>query len=120
MTCQVLHLRCSSKLDVTDPYQPWQMTEREREIATKYLNFIQTKRIKRDPSLFSLTPVGDPTKSGCSDQLSPSSENPSASIQGLPSPSQEGQVFMPNPAYSAAEHAPQTACNTLRVYQPNI
>lgn len=88
----------SGKSESVDPYQPWQMTDREREIATKYLNWIQGKRLKRDPSLLSLTPLGGEAPSfTTSNPLSP--ETPVAGPQGMPSPCQDSQVFVPTVSF---------------------
>lgn len=94
-----------------DPYQPWQMSDRERELATKYINLIQGKRIKKDPSLLSLTPLGgDAAQQANSNPLSP--ETPSCGSggmppPGMPSPSQEsGRAFVANTSYSTESFSP--------------
>ena len=91
-------MKCCSKSEGVDPYQPWQMTDREREIATKYLNWIQGKRLKRDPSLLSLTPLGGEAPGfTTSNPLSP--ETPVGGPQGMPSPCQDSQVFVPSVSF---------------------
>ena len=84
-----------------DAYQPWCMSDREREVATKYLSFLQARRgLKRDPSLLSLTPADQP--------LSPSGEPPSghAHHHALPSPCHDGQSFPPHASAYCADPAP--------------
>jgi len=82
------------------------MTEREREVATKYINLIQGKRMKKDPSLLSLTPLGgDMTQSSMANSNPISPETPSGGgggmlPPGLPSPGQESnRSFVPNSSY---------------------
>ena len=77
------------------------MSDREREVATKYLSFLQARRgLKRDPSLLSLTPADQP--------LSPSGEPPSghAHHHALPSPCHDGQSFPPHASAYCADPAP--------------
>ena len=93
-----------------DPYQPWQMTDREREIATKYVNLIQGKRIKKDPSLLSLTPLGgDGSQPSFANSNPLSPETPGSGMPGgTPSPGQESRTFVPNTSYSSVEPSPTT------------
>ena len=87
------------KAEGVDPYQPWQMTDRERELATKYVNLIQGKRMKKDPSLLSLTPLGVEAGNlqAHSNPLSP--DTPSGPVPGMPSPGQESRAFVPNASH---------------------
>ena len=89
------------------------MTDREREIATKYLNWIQGKRLKRDPSLLSLTPLGGEAPSfTTSNPLSP--ETPVAGPQGMPSPCQDSQVFVPTVSFPTEPSSFVSAGNAKR------
>lgn len=105
--------RYSGKIDgIVDPYQPWQMTDRERELATKYVNLIQGKQMKKDPSLLSLTPLGgDAAQSSLANSNPLSPETPSGCGMppgGTPSPCQESRAFVPDTSYSSVEPSPTT------------
>jgi kinesin family protein 1 len=106
-----------SRADGVDPYQPWQMTEREREICTKYVHLIQGKRIRKDPSLLSLTPLdGNNTMANNSNPLSP--ETPSGNGPSLYMPSlagQESRAFIPNASYTVDPQASSTTTNSCFV-----
>ena len=99
-----------------DPYQPWAMTDREREIATKYVQLIQGKRapIRKDPSLLSLTPLdggGSISQMSLhSNPLSPETPSGNGPPHGLlaSSPGQESRAFIPNASYAVD---PQTSAN---------
>lgn len=99
---EVIKPDCSTSIGSgIDPYQPWQMTERERELATKYLNLIQGKRMKKDPSLLSLTPLGGEAGNlqAHSNPLSPDTPSGCGPIPGMPSPGQESRAFVPNASH---------------------
>lgn len=49
--------RSSSK----DVYEPWEMTERERELATKYIKLIQGRIPSKEPILLSDVSPGEDT-----------------------------------------------------------
>ena len=93
-----------------DPYQPWQMTEREREISTKYINLIQGKRIRKDPSLLSLTPL-DGSNMGNSNPLSPETPSGNGPPHCMPSPGQESRAFIPNASYAVEPQASSAVNN---------
>lgn len=87
------------------------MTDRERELATKYVNLIQGKRVRKDPSLLSLTPLGlEPGQGnlggGNSNPLSPETPSGGGPPPGMPSPGQESRAFIPNASYPVEPSPP--------------
>ncbi|XP_045024716.1 kinesin-like protein unc-104 isoform X3 [Daphnia magna] len=103
--------------DGIDPYQPWQMTDREREISTKYINLIQGKRIRKDPSLLSLTPLDGSNNimANNSNPLSPETPSGNGPVLYIPSPGQESRAFIPNASYTVDPQASSASNNNCFV-----
>ncbi|XP_059352577.1 kinesin-like protein unc-104 [Daphnia carinata] len=103
--------------DGIDPYQSWQMTDREREISTKYINLIQGKRIRKDPSLLSLTPLdgSNNTMANTSNPLSPETPSGNGPALYIPSPGQESRAFIPNASYTVDPQASSASTNSCFV-----
>jgi kinesin family protein 1 len=93
------------------------MTEREREICTKYVHLIQGKRIRKDPSLLSLTPLDGSNNmlANNSNPLSPETPSGNGPSLYMPSPGQESRAFIPNASYTVDPQASSATNNNCFV-----